>query len=193
MFSQTASRRRGSTVRYVTGQLHTDNEPPAHQATHSLTLPSKVSVSEPSPACLMLHGNIEMSSLFLSLLRGIYLASKGVPSQQLVSWHGDNPHTEDFIKVFFFLPSFILSNVHGGQLECVWKSTLWVCQEEWNGVLYAGTEIVNQGVLGCKLCIIANWAASALLLKSASIFFHVPSLSLWFLAESVSQTIREVQ
>ncbi|TNN73479.1 hypothetical protein EYF80_016269 [Liparis tanakae] len=58
MFSQTAS-----TVRYVTGQLHTDNEPPAHQATHSLTLPSKVSLNQVSVRLEAFDPENEISTL----------------------------------------------------------------------------------------------------------------------------------
>lgn len=128
---------------------------------------------EQRPACLMLYANTEISPLFChsSLLRGIYPASKGTQSA-LVWWHGFNPQTIDFIKVIFFFPLFfILSNVHAGQLECGWKSALWVCQEEWNWELNTGIQTVNQRVLGCKLCVIANWVASALLLKSATFLF----------------------
>lgn len=72
---------------------------------------------------------------------------------------------------FFFPPQFFLSNVHAGQLECGWKSMLWVCQEEWNWGFDTRIQTVNQRVLGCKLCIISNWVASALLLKSATFVF----------------------
>lgn len=47
------------------------------------------------------------------------------------------------------------------------------CQEEWNWELNTGIQTLNQRVLGCKLCIISNWVANALLLKCATFRFFL--------------------
>lgn len=94
---------------------------------------------------------------------------KGYP----VSLWSDDMDLIPRLKILWKWFFFSFSNVHAGQLECDWKSMLSVCQDEWNWELNTGIQTVNQRVLACKLCIISNWVASALLLKSVTFPFSL--------------------